>query len=101
MVVATSGKMRPAIVIQADAFSSESSVTMCLVTTSTENPSALRLSVQPSVSNGLREDSWLMPDKIMTVPRRKLGRRIGALDARDMAALDGAIMAFLGLEDGP
>ena len=38
-----------------------------------------------------------MVDKVSTVPRSKLGKRIGALTAADMAKVNRAMMVFLGL----
>jgi hypothetical protein len=39
-----------------------------------------RLPVMPSERNGLKEPSSLMVDKLTTVPKAKLGKRIGSLD---------------------
>ena len=36
-------------------------------------------------------------DKITTIPKRKLGSRIGHLDAADMARVNQAMLIFLGL----
>ncbi len=49
------------------------------------------------MENGLREASRLMADKVTTVPRGNLGRRIGRLSADELARLDMAVMTFLGL----
>jgi mRNA interferase MazF len=38
-----------------------------------------------------------MVDKLTTVPRTKVGRRIGRLDDDDMLRLNRAILVFLGL----
>ena len=38
-----------------------------------------------------------MADKVTTVPKTKLGERIGRLDAEDMARLNRAILTFLNL----
>jgi mRNA interferase MazF len=38
-----------------------------------------------------------MVDKITTVPKNKLGHRIGHLDAKDMERVNQAILIFLGL----
>ena len=38
-----------------------------------------------------------MADKITTVPKAKLGKRIGHLDLEDMARLNRAILIFLNL----
>ena len=41
-----------------------------------------------------------MADKLFTVPREKLGRRIGRLAEDDVSRLNRAIMIFLGLGGG-
>ncbi len=38
-----------------------------------------------------------MVDKITTVPKRKIGERIGELDDEDLVRLNRAMMVFLGL----
>jgi mRNA interferase MazF len=38
-----------------------------------------------------------MVDKITTIPKSKLGSRIGNLDAADMARVNRAMLIFLGL----
>jgi mRNA interferase MazF len=40
--------------------------------------------------------AW-MADKITTVPKSKLGTRIGRLDDQDIVRLNHAILVFLGL----
>jgi mRNA interferase MazF len=62
----------------------------------TEAP-LIRLPVVPDDHNGLRVASSLMVDKITTVPRSKLGERIGRLADQDMVRLGRAIVVFFGL----
>jgi mRNA interferase MazF len=38
-----------------------------------------------------------MIDKITTVPRTRVGNRMGTLDAEDVVRLERALMVFLGL----
>ena len=42
-----------------------------------------------------------MADKVTTVPRSKLGRRLGRLDDEDILRLNQAILVFLGLAGSP
>ncbi len=37
-----------------------------------------------------------MVDKITTVPKTKIGRQVGRLDAEDTVRLDRAVLVFLG-----
>jgi len=91
------GKPRPAVILQDDNFSETPSVTVCGFTSTAADAPLLRLPIEPSERNGLRERSHLIVDKITTLPRRKLGRRIGTLDDEDVVRMDRAVLVFLGL----
>jgi mRNA interferase MazF len=91
------GKPRPAVIVQDDAFDGTVSVTLCAFTTDPTEAPIIRLVVEPSGQNGLRSRSSLMVDKISTVPRSRLGSRVGELADRDMARLNQAALVFLGL----
>lgn len=91
------GKARPVVILQDERFDSLESVTICGFTSDTQDAPLFRVTVTPSAENGLRGPSRLMADKITTVPKVKLGARIGRLDARDMARLNRAILTFLNL----
>jgi len=91
------GKPRPAVILQDDDFDSLESVTFCPFTTDAVGAALFRLVVEPIRTNGLRERSWLMVDKITTVQRAKLGLKTGRLDDYDMARLNEAVIIFLGL----
>jgi mRNA interferase MazF len=43
----------------------------------------------------------LMVDKITTVPKARVGLRIGRLDDKDMLRLNQAVLVFLGLAVSP
>lgn len=58
-----------------------------------------RVSIKPSAENGLQKLSYLMADKITTIAKAKLGRRIGRLDDADLQRLNRAMVVFLGLAD--
>jgi mRNA interferase MazF len=91
------GKPRPAVVIQSDRFDATDSVTLCLCTTDPVDAPLIRLAVQPSAENGLRERSWLMVDKVVSVRRTRLGEHAGHLAAEDIVRINRALMVFLGL----
>jgi mRNA interferase MazF len=91
------GKPRPAAIIQDDRFGDLESITVCPFTTNNISAQLFRVPVDPAEANGLRVVSWLMADKIMTVPKDKLGRRIGRLDDATMLRLNRAITVFLGI----
>jgi len=94
---AYTGKPRPAVVVQEDRFESTSSITLCAFTTDPTDAPLLRLLVEPSDRNGLAGASRLMVDKITTVPKSRLGKRVGKLDDEDVVRLNRALTVFLGL----
>lgn len=91
------GKPRPVVIVQDDRFDATSSITVCAFTSDPTDAPLFRLVVEPSEANGLDATSRVMVDKVTTVPRAKLGRRIGVLAAADMVRLNRALMIFLGL----
>ena len=91
------GKPRPAVIVQEDRFESTSSITLCAFTTDPTDAPLLRMLVEPSDRNGLASASRVMVDKITTVPKSRLGKRVGKLDAEDVLRLNRALTVFLGL----
>jgi mRNA interferase MazF len=72
-------------------------ITVSAFTTDTTEAPLLRLPVTPSDSNGLRAECRLMVDKITTVPKTKIGARVGRLADEDMVRLNPAAVVFLGI----
>lgn len=91
------GKPRPAIIVQDDRFDATESVTVCVFTTDETEAPLLRLPIAPSASNGLHTASRVMVDKITTVSKKRLGKRIGRLEDNEVIRLNRAILVFLGL----
>jgi mRNA interferase MazF len=91
------GKPRPAVIVQEDRFEATSSITICAFTTDPTEAPLLRMLVEPSDRNGLGSASRLMIDKITTVPKARLGKRIGKLNDEDVVRLNRALTVFLGL----
>ena len=90
------GKPRPALVIQSDRFDATGTVTVLLLSGTLVDAPLIRLSVQPSPSNGLRKPSQVMMDKAMSVQRDKLGEPFGRLDDEAMVAVSRSLALFLG-----
>jgi mRNA interferase MazF len=91
-------KPRPVVIVQADAFHGTESVVVCgLTTTGAEAVPLSRPEIVPSDGNGLQALSRVMVDKIVAVPRRRLGRCIGTLSDDEMARIERAIIVFLDL----
>jgi mRNA interferase MazF len=95
------GKPRPALIVQDDSFDATASVTLCAFTTDPTEAPLFRLPVEPNERNGLRTACSLMVDKITTVPKSKLGARVGRLDDEDMLRFNQAVLVFLGLAVSP
>jgi mRNA interferase MazF len=91
------GKPRPVVIVQDDRFDATGSITICAFTSDPTDAPLFRLVVEPSETNGLNTASRLMVDKVTTVPKAKLGRRIGRLADDDMVRVNRALMIFLGL----
>ncbi len=91
------GEPRPIVIVQDDRFDATSSITICAFTSDPTDAPLFRLVVEPSEANGLETVSRLMVDKITTMPKVKLGRRIGRLADDDMVRLNRALLVFLGL----
>jgi mRNA interferase MazF len=94
------GKPRPAVVVQSEALVEIKSVVICLITTDLERqPSDFRLTIEPSSTNGLRERSQVMVDKLLTVPIGKVRGPIGLLSRQEMASVSRGLVVLLGLSD--
>lgn len=90
------GKPRPALVMQADEFAEHPSVTVLLITSEHIGAPLVRISLEPNATNGLDRRSDIMIDKTMTLPRARIGKTIGRIDAATMSAVSNALMTFLG-----
>jgi mRNA interferase MazF len=91
------GKPRPVVIVQDDRFDATGSITVCAFTSDPTDAPLFRIAVEPSESNGLRTSSRLMVDKITTVPKGRLGTRLGRLADEDIIRLNRAMMILLGL----
>jgi mRNA interferase MazF len=95
------GKPRPVAIVQDDSFDATDSITVCAFTTDETDAPLLRLPVEPNERNGLRAGCRLMVDKITTVPKTKIGARVGRLDDVDILRLNLAVLVLLGLAVSP
>jgi mRNA interferase MazF len=91
------GKPRPALIVQSDAFSGINSITVLPLTSDLQPAPLVRITVAPSPENGLERRSQIMIDKAVTLPRRKVGARIGHLEEDTIRSADIALAGFLGL----
>ncbi len=94
-------KARPVVIVEDDRFDATDSITVCAFTTDETEAPLFRLPVEPNERNGLRAACRLMVDKISTVPKTKVGARVGRLDDEDILRLNQAALVFLGLAVSP
>ena len=93
-----SGKPRPAVVVQADRWlQAHPSVTLCPLTSTLVEAPLVRIAVEPSPRNGLRQPSQLMVDKLFTVPLEAIGAVVGQLEPQALIELDLALRGWLEL----
>jgi mRNA interferase MazF len=91
------GKPRPAVIVQEDRLNQTASITLCAFTTDPTEAPLLRMVIEPTDRNGLKNASRLMIDKVTTVPKTRVGKRIGKLSVEDLVRLNRALTVFLGL----
>ena len=91
------GKPRPALVIQANQFYEHATVTVLLVSSNLVDAPLLRITVAPTVTNGLPKISQVMLDKVMTVKRETLGPAFGQIDANRLVEIERCLAVFLGI----
>lgn len=91
------GKPRPVVIVQDDAFLETNSITICPFTSNPQDEPLLRIAVKTTPDNGLSNVSRIMIDKITSVPKSKLGSRIGRLSDQDLLRVNRALIVFLGL----
>ena len=85
------------MILQDDRFDTTDSITICAFTTDPTDAPLIRLSEEPSESNGLRTRCRMMVDKITTIPKSKIGARVGRLADEDVVRLNRAVVVFLGI----
>lgn len=92
------GKPRPYLLLQADAFNpTHGSFTVAPLTSRIVGAPLFRITVEPSPTNGLRSVSQVMIDKLVTLPRAKLGPVIGELPSDAMQRVNRSLAVWLGL----
>lgn len=90
-------KARPVVIVQSDEISGFDSVVLCLMTTFESSGIQTRVRVEPSAENGLERTSFVMTDKIASVSRGMLGKRIGVLERDRMDEVTEKLSLVLGL----
>lgn len=89
-------KPRPALIVQDDRFDATESVTVCPFTSQEVEAPLLRVPVAADEGNGLRNDSFLMVDRITTVRRSNVRAVVGRLEATTLVEFERRLLVFLG-----
>ena len=102
VVVATrgayTGKPRPALVVQSDAFNeTHASITICPITSDCVDAPLFRVSLPAGRRTGLDVPSQVMIDKVVSVPREAIGRAIGRTESVEMDLVGRALQAWLSI----
>lgn len=91
------GKVRPAVVVQADRFNDDPpSATVCLLTSHLVE-SKLRVRIEPTPASGLEKSSQVMIDKVMTLPLDRFDNSIGSVSKAEIDAIAGSLRTWLDL----
>ena len=88
------GRPRPALIIQADVFND---ITVVPLTSTIIDAPLFRITLDPSRQNGLNRVSQIMVDKVLTLPREKIGKRVGHLGNTLMIRVGRALSVWLGM----
>jgi mRNA interferase MazF len=92
------GKPRPAVIVQSNLFNpTHASITLCLITSELRDAPLFRPTIQPTVANGLKKVSQIMIDKIASVKRSHIDKKIGHLDNTTLRELDQILRLWLQL----
>jgi len=92
------GKPRPMLIIQSSLLSELPSTVVCPLTTHVnEDIQILRVAINPTASNGLKERSHIIVDKVTAIPTGKIAQKIGMADAQTMFRVKTALAILFDL----
>ena len=94
---AHAGKPRPVVILRDDRFDATGSITVCPLTSDPTPAILFRVPIEPDSDNGLRQRSYVMADKIVSIPKTRIRALVGRLGDEDVINLNRAVFVFLGL----
>jgi mRNA interferase MazF len=94
---AYAGKPRPVVILQENRLDATDSITVCPLTSDPTPALLFRVRIEPNPANGLRKRSYVMADKIVSIPKSRIRAFVGRVDDEDVARLNRALFVFLGL----
>lgn len=90
-------KPRPVLIVQDDLFAATASVTVVPLTRTLMDAPLLRIRVPRTEFSGLEQESDIMVDKLTTVRRSNVEKRVGRLTTEQLSEVERVLMAVLGL----
>ena len=90
-------KARPVIILQDKLADTFDSVILCLLTSYNSEGITTRVRIEPSETNGLRKTSYVMTEKLLTVRKTELGKRIGKLTDDQVRSIAKQLASLLGI----
>ena len=94
---AYTSKPRPAVIVQDDRFHATDSVTIAPITSTPVDAPLLRIPVPADSESGLREDSYVMVDKLSSVRRTQVHQLVGRVTSEQLVEIERSLIVFLGL----
>jgi mRNA interferase MazF len=91
------GKPRPALVIQSEVFADLPTVVVLPLTSTLLDLPLVRVTIEPLPATGLQQRSQVMISRPQFVPRVKLGRVIGSVDAATILEVTRRLAVLLGV----
>ena len=91
------GKPRPALVIQSEVFADLPTVVVLPLTGPLLDLPLVRVTIEPLPATGLQQRSQVMISRPQFVPRVKLGRVIGSVDAATILEVTRRLAVLLGV----
>jgi mRNA interferase MazF len=88
-------KARPVIIVQSDPVEFFNSVILCLFTTFESSHIPTRVRIIPNETNGLKKDSFVMTEKLITIDKKELGEKIGVLTNEQMRQISRQLAKLL------
>ena len=90
-------KARPVVIVQSDLVGGFDSVVLSLLTTFDAPLAFSRVKIEPDKANGLKQVSYVMTEKLVTVRRADLGYKVGELSEACMHEVARRLVQVLGI----
>ena len=93
------GKPRPALIVQANWLNEKNppSYIVCLFTSEIYHELDFRPIIEAQKSNGLKQTSQIMTDKIQVVRENQIGSKIGSINKQILIKVDNALRTLINL----